>query len=162
MCKNRCSYLANPALEVLITSGHNVAAMLLAPLNQAVISIRTSVTARNSLKPRILCQAQRQSVLLAQLLQLRHDTIGDTGDALCQQTVHHGLIDLELVFDRKVDKVGIDKNMIRRTKLCVILEEHCGGSLIDVVLRFTFVFFDLTTLLDLSLLVLGAIFQRNN
>lgn len=157
--KQGCTYLSNPALEVLITRCHDVAAMLLASLNQTVIGIRTGMTARDSLKSRILRQAQCQSVLLPKLLQLRHHTVRDAGDALRQQTVHHGLVDLELVFDRKVDKVGIDQHMIRRAKLCVILEEHCGGRLVDVVLRFTFVFFDLTTLLDLSLLVLSAIFQ---
>lgn len=157
--KQGCTNLSNPALEVLITRCHNVAAMLLASLNQAVIGIRAGMTARDSLETRILRQTQCQSVFLPKLLQLRHHTVRDAGDALRQQTVHHGLIDLELVFDRKVDKVGIDQHMIRRAKLCVILEEHCGGRLVDVVFRFTFVFFDLTTLLDLSLLVFSAVFQ---
>lgn len=160
MGRNRPTYLANPALEILITCGHDVATMLLASLNQAVICVCTAVTTWNTLKPRVFRQSQRQSVFLAQLFQLRHDAISDTRNALRQQTIHHRLVNLQLVLDREVDKVGIYENMVRRSQLSVVLEEHCCRSLVDMVLCLALVLFNLAAFLRLCFLVFCATMQR--
>ena len=40
------------------------------------------------------------------------------------ETVHHTLDELDLVLQRKVDKVGIHYHAVRRAQLRVVLEEH--------------------------------------
>ena len=68
-------------------------------------------------------------MLGAQLLQLRHHTVGDVRDALGVEGVHHVLDNVHLVLDGEVDEVGVDQNVERRPKLGVVLEEEGTGAL---------------------------------
>ena len=68
-------------------------------------------------------------MLGAQLLQLRHHAVGDVGDALGVEGVHHILDNVHLVLDGEVDEVGVDQNVERRPKLGVVLEEEGTGAL---------------------------------
>jgi hypothetical protein len=45
------------------------------------------------------------------------------------ETIHHGLYQFKFVLNGEVDEIGIHKNMVRRTKSCIVLEEHGGGYL---------------------------------
>ena len=51
-------------------------------------------------------------VLGPQLLQLGHDAVGDVGDALGVEAVHHGLHHVQLVLHAEVDEVGVDENVV--------------------------------------------------
>lgn len=86
-------YLANSSLEVFIACGDDIASVLLAALDKTIIGICASVTARNSLKARVFCKSQRETVPFAKFFQLCHDAISDARDAFRQKTVHHRLID---------------------------------------------------------------------
>jgi hypothetical protein len=58
-------------------------------------------------QPGILHNPQGYPVLAAQLLQLSHDTVGDVGDTLGVEAVHHTLDYVHLVLNGEVDKIGI-------------------------------------------------------
>ena len=75
--------------------------------------------------------SESNPVLAAELLQLRHDAVGDVGDTLGVQTVHHALDDVHLVLDGEVDEVGVHEDVKGRPELSVILEEESAG-LLDV------------------------------
>ena len=62
-------------------------------------------------------------MLRAQLFQLCHDAVGNVGDALGIEGVHHVLDDVHLVLDREVDEVGVDEYVKRGSQLSVVLEE---------------------------------------
>jgi hypothetical protein len=52
------------------------------------------------------------------------DVLGEK-HTLCIEAIHHSLNNVDLVLDRKVDEVRINKNMVRWSKLLVVLEEQC-------------------------------------
>lgn len=109
--------------------------MLLASLQKTVVRIGPAVCAGQSLEARVLGQSQGEAVLGAEFLELGHDAVGDAGDALGEEAVHHRLVDLELVLDREVDEVGVDEDVVGRAELCVVLEEHGRGNLRDLLGR---------------------------
>lgn len=41
------------------------------------------------------------------------------------EAVHHRLNYVQFVFNGKIDKVGIEKNVIRRSKLLIVFEKQC-------------------------------------
>ena len=96
-----------PPPKFLITRRHNKASPLLGHLDQTVICIASLAVAWNTFEPRILGQPQSNLVLGAQLLQFSHDTVGDAGDTFGQQTVHHRTDHIQLIPNRKVEKVCI-------------------------------------------------------
>ena len=55
---------------------------------------------------------ERDPVLGAELLELCHDAVGDVGDALGVEAVHHGLHHVQLVLHAEVDKVGVDEHVV--------------------------------------------------
>lgn len=135
--------------------------MLLAPLQQAVIRVVARVRAGQALEAGILREAQRETVLGAQLLQLSHHAVSDTGYALGEQAVHHGLVYFELVLDTEVDKVGIHEDVVRRAELCVVLKEHRSGHLGHLVLSDLLGLVLLGDSLRLLSLVLGTVWKQN-
>jgi hypothetical protein len=78
---------------------------------------------------------------------------------LGQQAVHHGLVYLQLVLDAEVDEVGVDKYVVRRTQLLIVLKEHGRGHLVHL---FGAVLLDLVCVLVvlLFLLVLVRLYPR--
>jgi hypothetical protein len=93
------------------------------PIDQTVISIGAWVVAFDSLKSRVLGDTESQTILLAQLLQLSQHTISDDRNTLRIQAVHHGWDDIKLMLNGMGNKVGIDKNGIRRCEGRIILEK---------------------------------------
>jgi hypothetical protein len=81
-----------------------------------------------ALEARVLCHAQRHAVLYAHLFELRHHAVGDHGHALCEQAVHRRAHNLQLVFDGKVDKVGVQQDVVGRAQRRVVREEHGRGQ----------------------------------
>lgn len=55
---------------------------------------------------------ERDPVLGPELLQLGHDAVGDVGDALGVEAVHHGLHHVQLILHTEVDEVGVDENVV--------------------------------------------------
>jgi hypothetical protein len=121
--------LANAPSQFLIARGDNKAPPLFGHSNQTVVGIASPALTRNSLKPRIFGQTQGKFVFSTQFFQFAHDTIRNTGDALCQQTVHHGSDHVQFLANRKVDKVGIHQDMIRRAQLSIVLEKESRDCL---------------------------------
>jgi hypothetical protein len=80
-------------------------------------------------RPGVLDHPEGYAILRAQLLQLRHDAVGDVGDALRVQRVHHVLDHVHLVLDGEVDEIGIDEDVEGRPELRVVLEEEGAGAL---------------------------------
>lgn len=48
----------------------------------------------------------------------------DLGHTLGEKAVHHALDKLELVLERVIDEVGINKNAVGRTKSRVVAQEE--------------------------------------
>lgn len=134
--------LPNPTLQVLIAGGDDVATILpftathhaysSNTLHDTVISIGSLVRAGESLEAGVFGQAESHMVARAQLLQLRHNAIGDIRNALCEQTIHEILHDVQLVLNREVDKVRIDQNSEWRTERGIVLKEQTGRHLLNV------------------------------
>ena len=55
----------------------------------------------------LLIIQKSEPVLSAQFLELCHDTVGDIGNALGVQAVHHPLHNVHLVLDGKVDEIRV-------------------------------------------------------
>lgn len=121
------------SLKVFITRGNDVTTMLLASLDETVISIGTLVCTRKSLNSWVFGKAKGKTILGAKLLKLSHDTVSNTNVTLGEKTIHHGAVHLELHLDTEVDKVSINEDIVRRTQLGVILEEHRGRSLSNLL-----------------------------
>ena len=79
--------------------------------------------------PRVLDDPQGDPVLGPKLLQLRHHAVGDVGDALGVEGVHHILDNVHLILDGEVDEVGVDEYVKGRAELGVVLEEEGAGAL---------------------------------
>ena len=69
------------------------------------------------------------SVLGTELLQLGHHAVGDARNDLGIEAVHRGLDDLQLVLNGKVDKIGVQQDVVRRAQSAVVVEEHGGRHL---------------------------------
>lgn len=120
--------LSYSALQVPIVRRHDVALAGRDTLHNAVIRVRPLVRAGELLEPRVPRNLEGHAELGAQLLELRKDALGDHGDALGVETVHHALDNVDLVLDGEVEKVGIHKHPVRRPEREVELEEE-GGTL---------------------------------
>ena len=94
-------------LEVSVASRNDVTSVLLASLQEAVISVGAFMCTWQSFEARVLCKAQCEPVFATKLLQFGHDTVGDARDALGQKAIHHTAVHLELVLDAEVNKIGI-------------------------------------------------------
>jgi phage gp29-like protein len=46
-----------------------------------------------------------------------------------QQAIHHGFNQLQLVLDGKVDKIGINQNMVWRTQSSIVFEKEGRSNL---------------------------------
>jgi hypothetical protein len=121
--------LPDSSLEITIVCRHDVDSVLDDSINEAVIGIGTFVIALDSLEARVLSDAQCQSVLLAQLLQLGDHAVRDDGRAFGVETIHHSGDDFQLVLDGMGDKVGIDEDGVWGCQGGVILEEKRRRSL---------------------------------
>jgi hypothetical protein len=71
----------------------------------------------------LLCYSKRDSVLWPELLQFRYDAVCHIRRHFCHQAVFHSFFYVQSVFQREIDEVCIDDNVVRGTKLLVILEE---------------------------------------
>ena len=100
--------LSYPSTQLLVAGCDDKAFPLLYHVNNAVISVASLAVAGNSLKSRVLGKTQSNLVFTTQLFQFAHDTIRDTGDAFCQQAIHHGSDHLQFLPDGKIDKVGVN------------------------------------------------------
>lgn len=109
--------------EFFVASGHNVTFVLRHSLHQTVVCVSSFVQTRQALETRVLRDSQRDSITLAQLLQFGHHAVSYVRRTFGEHTVHHRLNYVQLVFDREVDEVCIDKDMIWRTQLSVVIEE---------------------------------------
>lgn len=114
--------LSNSALQISITRCNNVATVLLHPIANAVVGVRSFVKALQSFHTRISGDLHCEAILSPKLLKFGHHAVGDAWYAFCKQAVHHRLVDLQLVLDRKVDEVRIKNNLVRRSKLSIVLE----------------------------------------
>ena len=132
--------LADSTLQVFITGGNNVTAILEIrhsmrshrpySLHDTVISVRSFVGASQTLETRVLCQTESEMVARTELFQFRHHTVRDVGNALCQKAIHHALYNVQLVLNREVYKVGIDEDAEWRTQRRIVFEEHAGRDLL--------------------------------
>lgn len=98
--------------------------MLIDTLDEAVISVSTFMHAGKPFETRITCYFKGHPILGPEFLQFRHDTISDTGCTLSVQAIHHGFDNVELVLDGKIDEVGIDKDLVRRSQGGIMFEEQ--------------------------------------
>ena len=101
--------------QILIACGHNVTLVLGDSLHNAVVRIRALVQAGQPLESRVLGDAQRDPIVLSELLQLGHHAVAYVGYALGIHAVHHRLYYVQFVFDRKVDEICVDEHVIRWT-----------------------------------------------
>ena len=72
----------------------------------------------------LLGDSEGNSILWPELLQFRYNAICYVGRHFRHQTVLHSFFDVQSVFQRKVDEVSIDKHVIRRAELLVVLKEQ--------------------------------------
>lgn len=121
--------LSYPALQVTIAGGDDITLVLHHTLHQAVIGVGSLVRAWQTFETGVACYPQSHLELGAQLLQLGHDTVRDTGDRFGVETVHHALDQLDFVLDREVDEVGIHQDPVWRSKSRVVVEEHGRSDL---------------------------------
>ena len=116
--------LADTPAEVLVAGGDDVAPVLLATLEETVVSISARVRTRYALETGILGQLECKFVFAPQLFELRHDAVRDAWDTLGKKTIHHTLVDFQLILDAEIDKVGIYQHIVRWTQLFIVLEKH--------------------------------------
>lgn len=116
--------LAHTTPQVLVARGHDVAFVLSDALHDAVVGVGALVHAGQAFEARVFGDAQCDAVRLSELLELGHHAVGDVGHAFGVQTVHHRLHDVEFVFDREVDEVRVDDDVVGRTQLRVVVEEQ--------------------------------------
>lgn len=93
------------------------------PINETVIGICTLMVALDSFEAGILCNAQCQSVLLAQFLQFGNDAVGDDRRTFGIKAVHHCGDDFQFVLNGVGYEVGIDEDGVWGGQGGVILEE---------------------------------------
>lgn len=140
-----------PALQVAVTGGHNVAPVLCYQLHYLII--RIVGFSWNTFKSRIFGQTARgepgivegeaepegDAILGAELLELRHDRIQDTRGALRKEAVHHALHNVQLVLNREVDEIRVDDDLVRGTELFIVSEEK-GRALLHRLNNLFFAF----------------------
>mmetsp|Transcript_2696 Transcript_2696/g.5704 ORF Transcript_2696/g.5704 Transcript_2696/m.5704 type:complete len:234 (-) Transcript_2696:213-914(-) len=135
-------YFSNPPTQFLITRRYDETFPLLCHVRQTVVRIPfLGAITGNSFEAWILGQAQRDLVFATQFFELRHDTVRNAGYAFGQQTIHHGSDHVEFFTNTKVDKICINQNIVRRTKLLVVLEKQGRVGLFDLTRLFFFLFF---------------------
>ena len=88
--------LAYPPPQVLVARRDDVAAVLRHALAEAVVGVGARVRARQPPDAGVLCDLERHPVLLAELLELRHDAGGDARRAHRVEAVHHALHQVDL------------------------------------------------------------------
>lgn len=101
-------------------------------LDKTVVCIRALVHARKTGESRIAGDLQGDAVLCSKLLQLPNDTVGDAWDDLRVEGLHCSVDDVELVTDRKADKVGVQQDVVGWAEGGVVAEKEVGGDLLDV------------------------------
>lgn len=107
--------LPQSSFQVFIASCYYKASCLLYTLNYTVISISSFMSAFKSLKSRIFGYSKGKPVLFTEFFQFGYNALRDTWNYFSKQTVHTILEDIELILYRKVNKIGIEENMIRRS-----------------------------------------------
>lgn len=103
--------------------------MLHYALHDTVVGIRALVVALEALPALVTRNAQRNSVLGAEFLQLGHDAGGYDGRGFCVEQVHEGLVQLELGVDGVREEICVDEDGVRGPEGSVGLEEEGGGDL---------------------------------
>jgi hypothetical protein len=101
-------------------------------LAEAVVGVRPLVVARQPLEPRVLGDPQRDPVPGTKLLQLGHYALGHARHALGVEAIHHPLHEVDLVLDRVVDEIRVDKHLVRGSQALVPAEEEGGRGGLDV------------------------------
>jgi hypothetical protein len=132
--------LPNPSPQLFITSRNNKTSPPRHHLHQTVISITPLAIAGDTFKPRVLGHPQSHFVFGAKFFEFSHNTVGNAGDAFGKKTIHHRSNDFHLISNGKVDKVGVNQDVVRRAKLSVVLEEEGRDGLVYVA-GFLFGFF---------------------
>ena len=123
--------LPDPPLQISIIRRHKIDPMLHNPLYNAIICIRALVITLQPLPSLIPSNAQRNSVLWPQLLQLSHHAGCDDGRSFCIQEVHERFVQLEFRVHGVREEVGVDKHAVGGPEGSVGLEEERGGDLGD-------------------------------
>ena len=85
--------------------------------------------AGKTFESRITCHFKRHPILGPQFLQLGHDAISNARCAFSVQAIHHGFNYVELILYGKIDKVGVDEDLVGWGEGGVVLEEEGRGSL---------------------------------
>lgn len=116
-------HLADPPLQIRIICRHNITLMLHYALNNTVIRVRALVATCETLNPRIAGQPQRNAKLRAQLFELSHNTVCNHRNTLGVQAVHHATHKVKFFLNAKVEKVGINNDLIWRLDGLVVLKE---------------------------------------
>ena len=114
---------SNTIFESFITSGNNVATMLGYTLNQTIVCVGSFMNAGQTFESGITGDLQGHPVLGTKFFQFGHYAIGDTWRSHCIQAIHHGFDEIEFILDGKVDKVGIDEDLIWRCKGGIMFEK---------------------------------------
>ncbi|KAI2017091.1 hypothetical protein LOZ48_006872 [Ophidiomyces ophidiicola] len=117
------------SLQITVVSGDDVNPVFDGAIDNAVVSIRALVVALDALKSGVLGYSQGQAVLGPQLLKFGQNTVGDDGDTLRVQAVHHGGNDLEFMLHGMGEEVGVYEHRVRRGEGGVVLEEEGGRHL---------------------------------
>ena len=117
-------YFPHSPAQILVACGHNVALVLRDSLHNAVVRVRALVQTRQPLESRVLGDAQRDPIVLSELLQLGHHAVAYVRYALGIHAVHHRLYYVEFVFDRKIYEIRVDEHVIGRAQLRVIIKKQ--------------------------------------
>ena len=82
-------YFPEPSLEVGVVRRDDVAAVLAAPLDDAIVCVRPLVHARKSHEPRILGDSERNAIFLTELFEFGDHAVRHARQAFRVQAVHH-------------------------------------------------------------------------
>ena len=121
----------HPPLQIPVVGRNDIDFMLHDAIDEAIIRIDTLVVALQPLPAFIPRDAQGDPILGAELFELGHDAVGDDGNALGIQTVHHGRLEFEFVLHGVGEEIGVDEDGVGRDECRVVLVEEGGGDLRD-------------------------------
>lgn len=103
--------------------------MLHHSIDNTVIRIRALMPTLQPRPPFIACDPQRDTVLGAEFLKLRHDTVGNSRGARGVEAVHHGGEEGKLTANCMGEEVRVDEDGVRGSEGGIVGEEKGAGDL---------------------------------
>jgi len=121
--RNSGNFTNSPA-EIFVTSRDDKALVLRDSLSDAVVGVGAFMHAGETLESGILGYPEGDLEFGPQLFDFRHDAVGNVWNAFGVETVHHRLPNVQLVLNRKVDKIRVHQNVEGWTQIGVVSEKH--------------------------------------